>query len=256
MYLFIDERAPVRDAFAASFTRDGVAASGLSPVEFEHWLEGATKAALSAIEGVLLGEDDERPARARRVRGRTTLPVIAVNDVGSLEQTLHLFAAGVDDVVRKPIHVREIMARCRAIRRRDDKSATHADCGAIRTFFDGRDPHVGGAALPLPRRERRILEFLVTHKGRRVTKAQIFHAIYGLFDDVVEENVVESHVSKLRKKLRARLGYDPVESKRFLGYCLQDAREPARMMDGVAVLRDSMPPHLGRALTTATAFAA
>ena len=54
----------------------------------------------------------------------------------------------------------------------------------------------------------------------RVTKAQIYNAIYGLFDDNVEENVVESHVSKLRKKLRARLGYDPIESKRFLGYCL------------------------------------
>jgi two-component system, OmpR family, flagellar system response regulator FtcR len=37
---------------------------------------------------------------------------------------------------------------------------------------------------------------------------------------VVEENVVESHVSKLRKKLRARLGYDPIDSQRFLGYMM------------------------------------
>ncbi len=48
----------------------------------------------------------------------------------------------------------------------------------------------------------------------------MFNAIYGIFDEQVEENVVESHISKLRKKLRERLGSDPIDSKRFLGYRL------------------------------------
>ena len=86
-------------------------------------------------------------------------------------------------------------------------------------FFDGRDPEVNGEVLTLPRRERRILEYLVANTGKRVTKSQIFNAIYGLFDEEVDEAVVESHVSKLRKKLRSRLGYDPIEAKRYLGYC-------------------------------------
>lgn len=250
MFLFVDERLSVRDAFAASFTRDGVAATGFSPADFEQWIEGASKADLGAIEGILLGEDSERTERARRVRVRTALPLIAVNDFGSLEQTLHLFAAGFDDVVRKPIHVREIMARCRAISRRQSGAAAHADCGAIRVFLDGRDPHVGGEPLMLPRRERRILEFLVAHKGRRVTKAQIFHAIYGLFDDDVEENVVESHVSKLRKKLRARLGFDPIESKRFLGYRLENEGAPVpRGAEAIVAMR-------ARPSSLASAFAA
>ena len=81
--------------------------------------------------------------------------------------------------------------------------------------------------MALPRRERRILEFLATHRNRRVTKAQIFHAIYGLFDEDVEESVVESHVSKLRKKLRQRMGFDPIDSKRFLGYCLVEPQRAA-----------------------------
>ena len=88
-------------------------------------------------------------------------------------------------------------------------------------YFDGRDPEIDGVALNLPRRERRILEFLIANRGRRVTKTQIFNSIYGIFDEDVEENVVESHVSKLRKKLRQRLGYDPIDSKRFLGYCIE-----------------------------------
>jgi len=78
---------------------------------------------------------------------------------------------------------------------------------------------VRGESLPLPRRERRILECLVRNRGRRLSKSQIFNAVYGIFDEDVDENVVESHISKLRKKLKHRLGYDPIDSKRFLGYC-------------------------------------
>jgi DNA-binding response OmpR family regulator len=56
-----------------------------------------------------------------------------------------------------------------------------------------------------------------------VTKSQIFNAIYGLFDEEVEEDVVESHISKLRKRLRHRLGYDPIDSQRYLRYRLIQA---------------------------------
>ena len=90
----------------------------------------------------------------------------------------------------------------------------------MRIFMDGRDPEIDGQPLPLPRRERRILEYLASNRGRRVTKTQVFNAIYGIFDEEVEENVVESHISKLRKKLREKLGTDPIDSKRFLGYRL------------------------------------
>jgi len=144
-----------------------------------------------------------------------------MNESQCLEQTLLLFAAGVDDVVRKPIHVREILARVGAIRRRTESKPDHLILGEMRVYFDGRDPEVKGQVLALPRRERRILEYLVNNRGRRVSKSQIFNSIYGIFDDNVEENVVESHISKLRKKLRYLLGYDPIDSKRYLGYRLE-----------------------------------
>lgn len=143
-----------------------------------------------------------------------------MSDQHSLETTLALFDSGVDDVVRKPVHPREIMARAAAIRRRLKAISNFTDIGPVRVFSDGRDPEINGDVFPLPRRERRILEYLVANRGRRVSKTQIFNAIYGIFDDEVEENVVESHISKLRKKLRKKLGFDPVDSKRFLGYCI------------------------------------
>jgi DNA-binding response OmpR family regulator len=156
----------------------------------------------------------------RIIKGRSSAAVIAMNDNKSLEETLDLFAAGVDDVVRKPIHVREILARIKAIRSRVRQEAGWIDIGEIRVFSDGRDPEVRGEVLALPRRERRILEYLVAHQGGRVTKTQIFNSVYGLFNEDIDENVVESHISKLRKRLRHRLGYDPIQSQRYLGYTL------------------------------------
>jgi DNA-binding response OmpR family regulator len=95
----------------------------------------------------------------------------------------------------------------------------------IEIFLDGRPPLVAGEPIQLPRREYRILHYLVQHKDRRVTKKQLFDCVYGIFEDSVEESVIESHISKLRKKLRARLGYDPIDSKRYMGYCLHSERQ-------------------------------
>jgi DNA-binding response OmpR family regulator len=220
MFVIVDEREIVKTGYASSFDREGVASTGLLPEEFVEWVAGANKPDLQAVEAILIGDCSKRELLPKLIRERCHAPMIALNDSPSLEQTLDLFAAGMDDVVRKPIHVREIMARVGAIRRRKETQQEFKVVGEMRIYFDGRDPEVKGAPLPLPRRERRILEYLVTNQTKRVTKAQIFNAIYGLFDDEVEEDVVESHISKLRKKLRHRLGYDPIDSKRYLGYCL------------------------------------
>ena len=99
------------------------------------------------------------------------------------------------------------------------------DCriiGSMRVFFDGRDPEVNGEPFVLPRRERRILEYLVRNQNKRVTKEKIFGFVYGFCNEEVEESVIESHISKLRKKLRARLGFDPIDSKRYVGYMLEN----------------------------------
>jgi len=223
MLVIVDEREMVREAYHAGFAEAGVSATKFAPQEFCEWVEAATAPDLQAVEAFLLGSFDDLAVSPKRIRGRSRAPVIALSDHKCLDQTLELFAAGVDDVVRKPVHVREILARVGAIRRR----AHSDDCtviGDLRVYFDGRDPELHGEPLVLPRRERRILEFLVLNAGKRVTKSQIFNAIYGLFDEDVDECVVESHVSKLRKKLRQRLGYDPIDAKRYLGYSFKKTK--------------------------------
>ncbi len=220
MFIIVDERDLVTSGYASRFGQEGIASTGFRPGQFRDWVASAVEGDVQAIEAFLIGECPEREEIPRLIRRRSQAPVIAMNDAPSLEQTLGLFSAGVDDVVRKPVHVREILARVNAIRRRAEARQDCATVGGIQVFFNGSDPIVNGEVLSLPRRERRILEYLLVNRGRRLTKSQIFNAVYGLFDDDVEENVIESHISKLRKKLRARLAYDPIDSQRFLGYLL------------------------------------
>ena len=231
MLVLIDERELVCVGYTGGFRSEGVSSTGFRPADFRDWVATVADQDLGAVEAFLVGDCADRMSYPKAIRERSRAPIIAINESQSLEQTLDLFAAGFDDVVRKPIHVRELMARVGAIRRRARPKSDDVTIGEITAFFDGRDPEVRGAVMALPRRERRILEYLVRNRGRRVSKTQIFTAIYGLFDEHVEENVVESHVSKLRKKLRERLGYDPIESKRYLGYCFEDRTMPASDAD-------------------------
>lgn len=221
MIVVVDERELVTEGYNSLFSREGVATAGFGPGEFREWVETVADEDLKAVSAFLLGQCEAPEMPARSIRDRSNAPVIALAEQNSLEDTLRLFEIGVDDVVRKPVHVREILARITAITRRArEKDQSFTQVGSMRIFADGRDPEIDGEPLPLPRRERRILEYLASNASRRVTKTQIFNAIYGIFDEEVEENVVESHISKLRKKLRDRLGFDPIDSKRYLGYRL------------------------------------
>jgi DNA-binding response OmpR family regulator len=220
MFVIVDDREIVTRSYMQSFEREGISTAAFNPQEFYTWIESAASSEITAVEAFVLGDCAAREKYTPAIRNKSQAPVIAMVDSRVLESMLKLFDAGVDDVVSKPVHVREILARARAIARRRGADTESATAGEITVYFDGRDPLIRGRPLALPRRERRILEHLAACKGRLVTRAQIFSSVYGLFDEDIDESVVESHISKLRKKLRTRLGYDPVESKRYLGYRL------------------------------------
>ncbi|ALE02951.1 response regulator transcription factor [Bartonella ancashensis] len=224
MIVVVDDRRLVTDGYAALFSQEGVATTGLSSTDFSEWISKASSNEVSSIEAVLLGSCKNQIELPKEIRFYSSVPVLAMTEINLLDHTIELFQAGIDDVLRKPIHVREILARIAAIRRRMGGDVRGIDAavrvGPISVFNDGRDPRINEVDFPLPRRERRILEYLASNFGRRVNKTQIFNAVYGVFDDTIEENVIESHISKLRKKLKFKVGYDIIDSKRFLGYSL------------------------------------
>jgi len=221
MFVVIDDRASISDACVACFDREGIAAVAVDPADFDEWSELISDSDLSVVEGFLVGLVANRKHVASRIRSRCRAPLIGILETRALTETLELFSQGFDDVLAKPFHVREILARSGAIRRRGKTTEQSIDIAGIRIFFDGRDPIVNGDVLALPRRERRILECLVLNRNTRVTKTQIFNRVYGIFNDEIHENVIESHISRLRKRLKQRLGRDPIDSQRFLGYQLK-----------------------------------
>lgn len=223
MYVIVDERPMVTDGYVANFSREGITSVGLLGEDFEDWLQTAPATDLDAVQGFLLGDCEQRPDLPELIHKRSRAPIIAMIETRCLTETLNLFGAGIDDVVRKPVHVREILARTEAVWRRSQresaKDTTVIDRSArLKVYFDGRDPDIDGEKMALPRRERQILEFLVRNRGRRMTKEQVFNAVYGAFTSDVDESVIEGHISKLRKKLRQKLSFDPIEVRRYLGY--------------------------------------
>lgn len=245
MYILVDDREIVTKGYESGFAREGVTTAGFASQDFRDWVAAVPDTEMDAVEAFLLGACDQRRVCSKLIKNRSSAPVIVLNENEGLDQVLRWFAAGVDDVLRKPIHVKEILAKVAAIMRRGmQEDSRSLVSGELRVFFDGRDAEVAGTPLPLPRRERRILEYLAQNSGRRVSKGQLFASVYGIFDENVCESVIESHVSKLRKKLRTRLGYDPISSKRYLGYCL-DVASAASQQTG------SSPAQAGRGLLDA-----
>ena len=228
MIIFSESRQIVVESYRKQFERVGELLVQMQGEDLIEWLTLSGKDEVSAVEAVLIGDGEKDLEHVAAIRSRLEVPVIALLDNRNLQDLVSLYHAGADDVVCKPVHCEELMVRIAAIKKRilrvpngmlgQRASVSAEGQDKITIFFDGADPLVNGEPLSLPRRERRILEYLASVNGRRVTKAQLFSAIYGLFDDHIDENVIESHISKLRKKLREALGSDPIDSKRYLGY--------------------------------------
>lgn len=220
MIFIIESRPDVRDEFVSQFERAGISAAGLTASDCRQWLQTAAPDETAAIEAVLVGAGERPRLAPRDIKLRAHSAMIAVGDASSLADTLELFALGFDDVVRQPIHVAEILARIGAIRRRMRPPSRGVEADGITLHADGREPEVGGKPLRLPRRERRILEYLVANRGCWVSKTQLYNCVYGVFAADIPETAIEVHVSRLRKRLRNSLGHDPISTQRFAGYRL------------------------------------
>lgn len=238
MIIFLEERSLVVDGYKGRFEQAGETVTRIGSQEFEEWIRLSGEEELASVEAFIIGECDCPETQVARIRRASDAPVIVLIDARNLEQVVRFFNCGVDDVVAKPVHYQELVVRIAAIKKRLIRGEPVSPQSHLSIFFDGRDPQIDGEVLSLPRRERRILEYLAGIRGRRATKSQIFNAIYGVFDEHVEECVIESHISKLRKKLKMRMGYDPIDSKRYLGYRL-DLGGEAPVRDGAASAAES-----------------
>lgn len=145
-------------------------------------------------------------------------PTIVLTAHGQVTDRIEGLDAGAEDYLAKPFDLDELLARLRVVTRRRSGAAPELlVLGALNFDPVHREARVAGATLHLPRRELALLELLLRRAGRVVLRETIESALFG-FDDAPASNTLDSHVSRLRRRLmeyKAGIGIHPV---RGIGY--------------------------------------
>ncbi|MEG6612057.1 response regulator transcription factor [Pseudoclostridium thermosuccinogenes] len=154
-------------------------------------------------------------------------PVILLTARGETEDKVRGLDSGADDYLAKPFHTDELLARLRALGRRNAELI--ANDGILKYGDIRLNPHslkleCGGKEIILTLKESQLLELLIKRKGLIVSKENIIEKLWG-YDTDAEDNRVEIHVSLLRKKL-AQLDSDvSIHTIRGAGYILKETKD-------------------------------
>ena len=133
--------------------------------------------------------------------------------------------AGANDYMEKPFHLQELEARIRSLTRR--KFVQRDVClnnGDIRFHTKKREAYAKEERVPLTRKESGILEYLLLNQGRPVSQEELIEHVWDASVDSFS-GAIRVHMSSLRKKLKAVLGYDPIVNKVGEGYKMREESE-------------------------------
>ena len=149
-------------------------------------------------------------------RSRRKMPVLILTARDRWSEKVAGFDAGADDYVTKPFQVEEVLARIRAlIRRAAGHASAELECGDLRINSGTGRVTVGGVPIKLTAQEFRLIDYLMHHKGKIVSRTELVEHIYDQDFDR-ESNTIEVFVGRLRKKL----GANYITTVRGLGYRL------------------------------------
>ena len=217
--LLIEDEPTLRESVAKKLRRSGY--------EMDDCGDGETALELLAAERydlVLL--DLNLP----KVNGMTVLrtlrktdletPVLILSARSEISDKVEGLDAGANDYLAKPFHLAELEARIRSLTLRQfTQQGVLLTCGGLRFDTRSRTAAVNGQTLTLTRKETGILEYLMVHQGRPVSQEELMEHVW---DNSVDSfsNSIRVHISALRKKLRAALGYDPIRNRIGEGYLM------------------------------------
>lgn len=175
---------------------------------------------VAIVDRMLPDMDGLAVIRVMRSKGVPT-PVLMLTALGSVEQRVEGLDAGADDYLPKPFAFSELLARIRALARREGTPASaRISAGDIELDESRHTVQVGERSADLSAREFALLGFLIRHSGQVLTRRQILDGVWGAEPDVYS-NVVDLYIHYLRRKLAelGRAGY--LRTVRGVGYSLR-----------------------------------
>jgi two-component system, OmpR family, response regulator RegX3 len=142
----------------------------------------------------------------RQLRQKSAVPIIMVTARDSEIDKVVGLEIGADDYVTKPYSPRELVARIRAVLRRNAKETAAEDApptlsaGPVRMDVDRHVVTVSGSAVQLPLKEFELLELLLRNAGRVLTRGQLIDRVWGA-DYVGDTKTLDVHIKRLRSKI-------------------------------------------------------
>jgi two-component system phosphate regulon response regulator PhoB len=160
-------------------------------------------------------------SRLRADRDFQDIPVIMLTAKSMEEDKLAGLNTGADDYVTKPFSPRELLARARALLRRKSPHLAEAPLRAGSVVLDPASCTVtiDGNAVDIGNAEYKLLKFLLAHRERVFSRAQLLDKVWG-DHAVIEERTVDVHVLRLRKALKGAEGL--IRTVRSVGYMLSE----------------------------------
>ncbi|WP_266169493.1 response regulator transcription factor [Dyella subtropica] len=188
--------------------------------------EGFTRATgghydLLIVDRMLPHTDGITMVRKLRFAG-CEMPVLMVSALGEVDARVEGLEAGADDYLAKPFAMTELRARLSALSRRPRMAETITRLRVADLELDriSREVQRGGQLIELQPREFRLLDYLMTHVDRVVTRAMLLEHVWEFHFDP-QTSVVETHISRLRAKIDRGFDNDLLHTIRGFGYCLR-----------------------------------
>ena len=215
--LIVEDDASLRDLLQAALEREGWEVDVAPDASAAEQLVERSHPDLAILD-IHLGDGPDGLTLARRLRQRSDLPFVFLTDAGAVEDRLAGFESGADDYLAKPFVLAELVARIRVVlRRRGMGLGETLELGPLKIDESGRRVFIDGDLVELTRIEFELLTALAQQPGRVASKSQLLSRVWGF--EGYDQNLVEVHVSSLRKKLGASASL--VQTVRGVGYVLR-----------------------------------
>lgn len=156
-------------------------------------------------------------------KSKVVTPVLILTAKDAVGDRVEGLDCGADDYLIKPFATEELLARIRALQRRQSE-VLQSECIITSTLsFNPLSGEVesGGDSVRLTLKEAQLLELLLRNRKQVITREQILDKVWGLDSDI-EINTIEAHLSYLRKKLNSLNCGISIEAVRGIGYCLKE----------------------------------